>query len=187
MKSTGIVRKLDSLGRVVLPIELLRVLDIHEKDALEFFIDDANQQIMMKSYLGSGCFLCKEVSDNMTFFKGKLVCQDCINEVKLGMYQPVMVNNEKNEYTQEQRKVITPQEEMNISHTHVKNEPSNLGVKKHKREETAQKLLEEHRKHPDFTQTKLAKVLGVTAPYVNILVKELRKRGEWDKEIRKAE
>ena len=40
MKSTGIVRKVDELGRIVLPIELRRNLDINEKDALEIFVDD---------------------------------------------------------------------------------------------------------------------------------------------------
>ena len=40
MKSTGVVRKVDELGRVVLPIELRRNLDINEKDALEIFVDE---------------------------------------------------------------------------------------------------------------------------------------------------
>ena len=46
MKSTGIVRKVDELGRVVLPIELRRNLNINEKDALEIFVDD--EKIILK-------------------------------------------------------------------------------------------------------------------------------------------
>ncbi len=46
MKSTGIVRKVDELGRVVIPIELRRNLDIEVKDALEIFVD--GEQIVLK-------------------------------------------------------------------------------------------------------------------------------------------
>ena len=48
MKSTGIVRKVDELGRVVIPIELRRTLDIAEKDALEIYAD--NDRIILKKY-----------------------------------------------------------------------------------------------------------------------------------------
>ena len=48
MKSTGIVRKVDELGRVVLPIELRRNLNIQEKDSLEIFVDD--EKIILKKY-----------------------------------------------------------------------------------------------------------------------------------------
>jgi transcriptional pleiotropic regulator of transition state genes len=49
MKSTGIVRKVDELGRVVIPIELRRTLGIAEKDALEIYVDD--DKIILKKYL----------------------------------------------------------------------------------------------------------------------------------------
>ena len=49
MKSTGIVRKVDELGRIVLPIELRRTLDIAEKDSLEIYVDD--NRIILKKYL----------------------------------------------------------------------------------------------------------------------------------------
>ena len=47
MKSTGIVRKVDELGRVVLPIELRRILNIKEKDSLEIFVDD--EKVILKN------------------------------------------------------------------------------------------------------------------------------------------
>ncbi|GAA0503951.1 AbrB/MazE/SpoVT family DNA-binding domain-containing protein [Virgibacillus sp. MSP4-1] len=72
MKSTGIVRKVDELGRVVIPIELRRTLDIHEKDSLEIYVDD--DQIVLKKYAPSNtCLLTGEVSDdNISFADGKL-------------------------------------------------------------------------------------------------------------------
>ena len=55
MKSTGIVRKVDELGRVVLPIELRRTLDIAEKDALEIYVDESS--IILKKY-EPACIFC---------------------------------------------------------------------------------------------------------------------------------
>lgn len=73
MKSTGIVRKVDELGRVVIPIELRRTLDIEEKDALEIFVE--NDQIILKKYSPNmACALTGEVtSKNKVFAGGKLV------------------------------------------------------------------------------------------------------------------
>lgn len=51
MKSTGIVRKVDELGRVVIPIELRRVLNIEERDAVEIYVDD--EKIILKKYVSS--------------------------------------------------------------------------------------------------------------------------------------
>jgi transcriptional pleiotropic regulator of transition state genes len=77
MKSTGIVRKVDELGRVVIPIELRRTLAISEKDALEIFVD--GERIMLKKY-EPACIFCGN-ADNTTYFKGKIVCTDCTNEI----------------------------------------------------------------------------------------------------------
>lgn len=73
MKSTGIVRKVDELGRVVIPIELRRTLGINEKDALEIYVDD--DRIVLKKYKASmTCQVTGEVSDNnLALAGGKLV------------------------------------------------------------------------------------------------------------------
>lgn len=73
MKSTGIVRKVDELGRVVIPIELRRTLGIAEKDALEIYVDD--ERIILKKYKPNmTCAVTGEVSDdNMSFAGGKLI------------------------------------------------------------------------------------------------------------------
>ncbi len=73
MKSTGIVRKVDELGRIVLPIELRRTLDIAERDALEIFVSE--DTIMLKKYQPS-CIFC-DGSKNIITFKGKNVCASC--------------------------------------------------------------------------------------------------------------
>ncbi|NLV35505.1 MAG: AbrB/MazE/SpoVT family DNA-binding domain-containing protein [Clostridiaceae bacterium] len=78
MKSTGMVRKVDELGRVVLPIELRRTLDIMEKDALEIFIDGAS--IILKKY-EPACIFCADAKD-VIFYKGKNICSACMRELK---------------------------------------------------------------------------------------------------------
>ncbi len=77
MKSTGIVRKVDELGRIVLPIELRRTLDIEVKDALEIYVDGA--QIILKKY-EPACIFCGNAKDVVNF-KGKNICHDCLAEM----------------------------------------------------------------------------------------------------------
>lgn len=78
MKSTGIVRKVDELGRVVLPIELRRTLDIAEKDALEIYVDGAT--IILRKY-EPACIFCDSAKD-ITVYKGKNICNDCLSQLK---------------------------------------------------------------------------------------------------------
>ena len=78
MKSTGIVRKVDELGRIVLPIELRRTLDIAEKDALEIYVD--GESIVLKKYAPS-CVFCNDTR-GIVSYKGKNVCSACRRELK---------------------------------------------------------------------------------------------------------
>lgn len=78
MKSTGIVRKVDELGRIVLPIELRRTLGINEKDSLEVFVD--SNQIILKKY-EPACIFCGS-ADKITVFKGKNICHECSREIR---------------------------------------------------------------------------------------------------------
>lgn len=74
LKSTGIVRKVDELGRIVLPIELRHTLDIEPKDALEIYVD--GNTIMLRKYQPA-CIFCDDAKD-VTLFRGKNVCTSCI-------------------------------------------------------------------------------------------------------------
>ena len=78
MKSTGIVRKVDELGRIVLPIEMRRTLDIGEKDALEIYVEGSS--VILKKYKPS-CVFCDATND-FTVFKGKNICPKCLKELK---------------------------------------------------------------------------------------------------------
>ncbi len=80
MKATGVVRKVDDLGRVVLPIELRRTLDIEVKDALEIFVDE--ESIVLKKY-EPACVFCGNAK-NVRDYKGKNICPECMKELKEG-------------------------------------------------------------------------------------------------------
>ena len=77
MKSTGIIRKVDELGRIVLPIELRRTLDISERDELEIYME--NDQIILKKYEPSCIFCASERS--LSSYKGKNICPTCIRNM----------------------------------------------------------------------------------------------------------
>lgn len=78
MKSTGIVRKVDELGRVVIPIELRRTLNIEEKDSLEIYVD--GEHIILKKY-EPACIFCGNAKD-VIIYKGKNICPECMEEFK---------------------------------------------------------------------------------------------------------
>ena len=77
MKATGIVRKVDELGRIVLPIELRRIMDIAERDPLEIYVD--GNSIVLKKYQSS-CIFCDDAHDIVNF-KGKNICTKCLKEL----------------------------------------------------------------------------------------------------------
>lgn len=79
MKATGIVRKVDNLGRIVIPKELRNTLDIEIKEALEIYTD--NEKIVLKKY-EKDCIFCGEKdSRELVNFKCKTICKKCIREL----------------------------------------------------------------------------------------------------------
>lgn len=78
MKATGVIRNLDQLGRIVLPIELRRVLSINIGDGLEFYSDD--NSIVLKKY-EPACTFCDNASD-FKVYKGRNICGECYSKLK---------------------------------------------------------------------------------------------------------
>ncbi|MCL2033457.1 MAG: AbrB/MazE/SpoVT family DNA-binding domain-containing protein [Oscillospiraceae bacterium] len=77
MKSTGIVRKIDELGRIVIPKELRLTLNIDERAPMEIFVKE-NQIILMKHE--PSCIFCGSDEGNSEF-KGKNICKSCISDI----------------------------------------------------------------------------------------------------------
>lgn len=78
MKTTGIIRSVDALGRVVIPIQLRRNLEIETNDSLEIFVD--GPYIMMRKH-EPACVFCGSSEDIKTVH-GKYVCENCIEDMK---------------------------------------------------------------------------------------------------------
>ena len=77
MKATGIIRKVDELGRIVIPIELRNKLDIAIKDPIEIFVEGSS--IILKKY-EPNCIICGNSKD-LTSYKDKLVCSKCLTKL----------------------------------------------------------------------------------------------------------
>ena len=79
MKSIGIVRRIDELGRIVIPKELRKKFNIKDGESVEIFTDDGNL-IVLKKY-EPGCVFCESIHD-VTFFENQRVCRECIDRLK---------------------------------------------------------------------------------------------------------
>lgn len=78
MKSTGIVRNIDELGRIVIPKEIRKKLGIEKNDPVEIFVD--GETVILSKYRPV-CHFCGK-TENVSDFKGKAICDDCIAELK---------------------------------------------------------------------------------------------------------
>ena len=77
MKSTGIIRKVDELGRVVIPIEIRNQFNIAEKDPIEIYVDGSS--IVLKKY-EPNCIFCGN-TENLISYNDKLICEDCSKKI----------------------------------------------------------------------------------------------------------
>ncbi len=75
MKTTGIVRKIDDLGRIVLPSELRRTMDLNVRDEVEIYLDD--DKVVLKKY-EPACIFCAGTF-NLVNYRGKNICMECIS------------------------------------------------------------------------------------------------------------
>ena len=78
MKAPGVIRQMDELGRIVLPIELRRVLDIDKKEMVEIFVED--NSIILKKY-DPNCLFCGSFRD-LVPYKDKMICARCVEDLK---------------------------------------------------------------------------------------------------------
>ncbi|OPZ91680.1 MAG: Stage V sporulation protein T [Firmicutes bacterium ADurb.Bin419] len=93
MKTTGVTRKIDALGRIVLPMEIRQAFDINNNEPLEIYLD--NSSIILKKY-NPGCSICDN-SENLISFKDKKFCRECISELakKAGSNEIITEDNSK--------------------------------------------------------------------------------------------
>ncbi|WP_145142366.1 AbrB/MazE/SpoVT family DNA-binding domain-containing protein [Paenibacillus sp. Y412MC10] len=154
MKNTGMVRPLDELGRIVIPKEIRQTLGIDEGDPLEFFEDLDGKQMMIRK-LKSGCLFCKTI-DTISDYKGQLICEACVRELK-------------GPNLEEAKPEIAAALEVDMDTREKKRT-------RRKVEETLQRLTEVIQKHPNASQGELAKILGISQPYISQLIRKMDKK-----------
>jgi transcriptional pleiotropic regulator of transition state genes len=77
VKTTGIVRKIDDLGRMVIPIELRKTMNINKKDPMEIFVDE--EKIILRKY-EPACIFCGS-ADDVIEFEGRTICGSCKEKI----------------------------------------------------------------------------------------------------------
>ncbi len=78
MRTPGLVRKIDDLGRIVIPSELRRTLEINSGDELELFCE--GDTLLLRKF-SPACVFCGSIED-MVCYRGKNICMKCIREIK---------------------------------------------------------------------------------------------------------
>lgn len=81
MKNLGITRRIDELGRVVIPIEVRRSLSLAEKDAVDFYLDEKEQTLILKKCAPS-CFCCQSTEGLKVLANGACICENCLSQAR---------------------------------------------------------------------------------------------------------
>ncbi|MFD1776510.1 AbrB/MazE/SpoVT family DNA-binding domain-containing protein [Paenibacillus rhizophilus] len=149
MKDTGMIRSLDNLGRIVVPVEIRMTRNIDIGDPIEFFILD-DHIIVLRKYTSTECTFCRSL-DNVTYFKDQFICSRCLQE---------LVNPGLDDRTPEQE----PDEE-----AHVPSSDLYAGKKKTKSDELRDRLEQTMQEHPAANQKELAVMLGISQARVSQL------------------
>lgn len=152
MNSIGIVRPVDELGRIVIPMELRRVLGISEGGPLEIFIDEEAKRLMLRQY-NTGCLFCASM-EALSYFRGRLVCQFCLKELELQCM--ARLENAAAVATSETPKKKT----------------------RGKQATALLRLADVMRTHPNASQSEWARMIGFTPGYVNQLVRIIYEKGQ---------
>lgn len=157
-RNTGIVRKLDSLGRVVLPKELRDTLGIEIGDPLEYFADDDNERILLRTYRTLECMFCFTTKD-LSYFKDYFICRSCLKQVS---------GNDKF-----QEKAATKPKET-VFEEILKEKDLGIKLKQTRSKKTISQLTKIMEEYPDASQKEWADLIGISQGRVSQLVKKLK-------------
>ncbi|WP_213511059.1 AbrB/MazE/SpoVT family DNA-binding domain-containing protein [Paenibacillus macerans] len=162
IRSIGIVRPLDELGRIVIPIELRRFIGIGQGDTIEFFIDNESQRIMMRPYRTQECLFCQSM-EQLIYFRERFICAACLQELSP---------------TQQAGSQQTANLEIAVA-LENRNDPD-AGTARRPRQKTSElirKLNEVMATYPSENQSKWAKRIGVSPSRVGQLLRAMKEAG----------
>jgi AbrB family transcriptional regulator, transcriptional pleiotropic regulator of transition state genes len=151
MKDTGMIRSLDSLGRIVVPVEIRMTRNIDIGDPIEFFILD-DSIIVLRKYTSTECTFCRSL-DQVTYYKDQFICSHCLAELS------------------------NPGDQLHTSVPHLDpSEPlyeAGSGRKRARTEEMRMRLQQAIQDHPGANQKQLAEKLGISQARVSQLKRKL--------------
>ncbi|MCE3198112.1 AbrB/MazE/SpoVT family DNA-binding domain-containing protein [Paenibacillus sonchi] len=151
MKDTGMIRSLDSLGRIVVPVEIRMTRNIDIGDPIEFFILD-EEIIVLRKYTSTECTFCRSL-DHVSYYKDQFICNSCLKEL-----------GNPDRTADETVQLQSPAE--------ITPEPGR-GGRRSKTEEMSQRLEKAIEDHPYANQKELAEVLGISQARVSQLKRKL--------------
>lgn len=156
MKDTGMIRSLDNLGRIVVPVEIRMTRNIEIGDPIEFFIQD-DHIIVLRKYTSTECTFCRSL-DNVTYFKDQFICSRCLGE--LVSPAPDVRNDAE---------PLMGEEDPVLSHGLGTDTPK----KRSKSDELRERLEQAITDHPYANQKELAGLLGISQARVSQLKRKL--------------
>lgn len=151
MKDTGMIRSLDSLGRIVVPVEIRSTRNIDIGDPIEFFILDENI-IVLRKYTSTECTFCRSL-DHVTYYKDQFICNNCLKELGDPERDP---------------------EQPEPVHNVIEEAPEHGNLRRTKTEQMSQRLEQAIADHPFANQKELAEVLGISQARVSQLKRRLK-------------
>ncbi|MEK3663178.1 AbrB/MazE/SpoVT family DNA-binding domain-containing protein [Paenibacillus sp. FSL F4-0236] len=156
MKDTGMIRSLDSLGRIVVPAEIRMTRNIDIGDPIEFFILNDNT-IILRKYTSTECTFCRS-HDHVTYYKEQFICSSCLKEI---------ADPERMSQVPEARQDFAGEVSEHSSTT-----------RKTKTEDMCQRLERAIEEHPYANQKELAEILGISQARVSQLKRKLSTAGK---------
>ncbi|MFB0844301.1 regulator [Paenibacillus oleatilyticus] len=145
-RRTGIVRVVDNVGRIIIPIELRRALNLDTNVKTEYFCDDKREAILVYRYHGKECLFC--LSEKQTiYFKKFYICMSCIQS--LPALQVFLARVERERASERNKKDNSP-----------------------RRKKALDRLHQVMKENPEASQKELAKILGCSPAWVSKLIKQ---------------
>ncbi|OXS55043.1 hypothetical protein B1A99_25015 [Cohnella sp. CIP 111063] len=172
----GMIRKLDQLGRIVIPIEIYRYTGIKpNEDSVEIFYDEVSKEIVLKHYTGSGCMFCLSI-DHIHVYKNKIICESCLGELS-------GINANWDQTGKQIQKVLGDSQEGQESSEFAtllsKNRSNNINersTRKSKTDDSILKMMAILQENPKMTQKELANRLKFSQSRISQLKKLIRSR-----------
>ncbi|KQY90917.1 hypothetical protein ASD24_24270 [Paenibacillus sp. Root52] len=161
-RNTGMVRKVDSLGRIVLPIEMRRILGIEVGDPFEYFLDETDDKLILRRYRSQECMFCSSIEE-VSYFRDYFICRTCLNQI------PTYVNS----LDRDHERPVLPPDETDYDHNEISQTKKQV-----RREGALMRLTKVMEQYPSASQQKWAEILGISQGRVSQMKKQLKEKNK---------